>query len=223
MKIAIFGSGGHGRTVLANFLAQQDHGMTDYVFLDDSAAKVGTRVDGVPVLGDRRYLFMPDWNFDHFVIIAVGDTKVRAELFQKCKLHGGRFITSIHPAAVLCQDSMVLAGSAVMPGAIIGAGARVGENCVINNAVSVGHECVVHDHASLNDGTRLGGSAVIETEAYLGLNVSVLPRARIGARSIIGAGSVVTTNIPPGATAVGVPARVITRPMCDGPADASAA
>jgi carbonic anhydrase/acetyltransferase-like protein (isoleucine patch superfamily) len=63
--------------------------------------------------------------------------------------------------------------------------------------VAVGHAAVVHGCA-------------IETEAVVGMGATILSGARVGCRSIIGAGSVVLegTEIPPGALAVGVPARV---------------
>ena len=49
----------------------------------------------------------------------------------------------------------------------------------------------------------------IEEYAFLGLNCVVLPGVRIGKGAVIGAGSVVTKDIPPYAIAVGIPAKVI--------------
>ena len=48
---------------------------------------------------------------------------------------------------------------------------------------------------------------VVETGADVGMNASILPGARIGAHAIVGAGAVVTGDIPPYAIAAGVPAR----------------
>lgn len=45
--------------------------------------------------------------------------------------------------------------------------------------------------------------------AWLGVGVIVLGGVRIGAGAVIGAGSVVTQDVPDGAIAVGVPARVV--------------
>jgi maltose O-acetyltransferase len=50
---------------------------------------------------------------------------------------------------------------------------------------------------------------IIEENVWLGGRVIVLPGVTIGAGSAVGAGSVVTHNIPPRSLAVGVPARVI--------------
>lgn len=53
------------------------------------------------------------------------------------------------------------------------------------------------------------GGITVEDDAWLGFGVVVLDGVRIGKGSVIGAGSVVTRNIPDGAVAAGVPARVV--------------
>jgi len=53
------------------------------------------------------------------------------------------------------------------------------------------------------------GGIIIEDDAWLGYGVIVLDGVRIGKGAVIGAGSVVTKNIPDGGIAIGVPAKVI--------------
>ncbi len=53
------------------------------------------------------------------------------------------------------------------------------------------------------------GGIVIEDDVWLGYRVIVLDGVRIGEGAVVGAGSVVTKDIPAGAIAVGAPARVI--------------
>ena len=50
---------------------------------------------------------------------------------------------------------------------------------------------------------------IIEDNCWLGANVLVMGGIRIGKGSVIGAGSIVTKNIPPMSVAVGVPAKII--------------
>ena len=57
---------------------------------------------------------------------------------------------------------------------------------------------------------------VVETGAFLGANVTVLPGVRVGARSFVAAGSVVTEDVPPATLVGGVPARVL-RPIGEEP------
>jgi acetyltransferase-like isoleucine patch superfamily enzyme len=56
---------------------------------------------------------------------------------------------------------------------------------------------------------RSTGDIVIGDDAWLGVGVCVLDGGRIGKGAVIGAGSVVTSDIPDYAIAVGVPARVV--------------
>lgn len=55
---------------------------------------------------------------------------------------------------------------------------------------------------------RLEG-AHVEEGAIIGANATLLPGVRIGARALVGAGAVVTKDVPPGAVVIGNPARVI--------------
>ena len=57
------------------------------------------------------------------------------------------------------------------------------------------------------------GRIIIEENVWLGSHVTVLANVKIGKSSVIGAGSVVVTNIPPFSVAVGVPAKVIKSRM----------
>jgi acetyltransferase-like isoleucine patch superfamily enzyme len=53
------------------------------------------------------------------------------------------------------------------------------------------------------------GKIIIEQKVYIGVNSIVLPGVRIGEYSLIGAGSIVTRDIPPRSVVVGSPAKVI--------------
>jgi acetyltransferase-like isoleucine patch superfamily enzyme len=50
---------------------------------------------------------------------------------------------------------------------------------------------------------------VIEDDVWIGIGAIVLKGVRIGKAARIGAGAIVTTNVPPGATVVGNPAHVV--------------
>jgi acetyltransferase-like isoleucine patch superfamily enzyme len=56
---------------------------------------------------------------------------------------------------------------------------------------------------------RTRGGIVVDDDAWLGFGVIVLDGVRIGKGAIVGAGSVVTADVPDNAIAVGVPARVV--------------
>ena len=90
-------------------------------------------------------------------------------------------------------------------------------NIQIGNDVIIGPNVVLrasnHIYNDISKSIRYqshdGGKINIEDDVWIGSNVIILPNINIGKGSIIGAGSVVTKNIPEYSVAVGVPARVI--------------
>jgi serine acetyltransferase len=50
--------------------------------------------------------------------------------------------------------------------------------------------------------------------AWVCAGATVLPRIKIGADSRVGAGAVVTRDVPDGVTVVGIPARLLTKEKC---------
>lgn len=73
---------------------------------------------------------------------------------------------------------------------------------------TVGADCAIHQVTTIGAGAKPGGP-VIGDHVYLGAHVCVLGPVVVGDRVKIGAGAVVVSDIPAGATAIGVPARVV--------------
>lgn len=86
---------------------------------------------------------------------------------------------------------------------------RIGDGVMIAPGVTLtttGHPI----HPDLReDFRRFSEPITIEDKVWIGSNVVVLPGVRIGYGSVIGAGSVVSRDIPPMSVAVGVPCRVV--------------
>lgn len=86
---------------------------------------------------------------------------------------------------------------------------RIGDGVMIAPGVTLtttGHP--VHPDLRV-DFTRFSEPIVVEDKVWIGSNVVVLPGVRIGYGSVIGAGSVVTRDVPPMTVAVGVPCRPV--------------
>jgi acetyltransferase-like isoleucine patch superfamily enzyme len=106
---------------------------------------------------------------------------------------------------------------------VIDYGCTIGSNVKIHNKVYVGQYTVIEDDVFIAPGVTLANDIhpgcpdslkcmrgpCINKGAQIGINCSILPRVVIGEHSVIGAGSVVTRDIPAGVVAYGNPAQVI--------------
>lgn len=86
---------------------------------------------------------------------------------------------------------------------------KIGDYTKIDNLVHIGHNSIIGKECLIVAGSVIGGSAVIGDYCYIGMNVSVLDHITIGNNSIIGAGSVVTKNVPANSIWAGNPAKPI--------------
>ena len=101
----------------------------------------------------------------------------------------------------------------VILNADLGGKIYISSNCIIGPRVIF--RTANHNFENLNQSKRSQGHTKkdihIGANVWIGANVTVLPGVSIGKNSVIGAGAVVTKNIPDNCLAVGVPAEIKKR------------
>ena len=112
-------------------------------------------------------------------------------------------------------------------------GLNIGENVTFGSNINWGSEpylITIKDNVSLSNNivflTHDGGSyafrdkegykdvnkfgkIVVEERSFIGTNAIIMPNVRIGKRSVVGAGAVVTKSVPDDCVVAGIPARVV--------------
>lgn len=208
-RVAVFGAGGHAKVIIS---ALQARGIAteNVAVFDDDVSKRGMRVLGCEVLGAAREYFDAK-NFD-VAVLAIGSNRTRkkvAESFSKNFDDAEilRWLTVIHPAAIVHPSAQIGAGTVVMAGAIIQPDAQIGAHAIINTAATIDHDCVIGDFAHIAPGARLAGHVVVGEGAFIGVGSAAIQCVKIGAWTTAGAGSVIVRDLPDEITAFGVPAR----------------
>jgi acetyltransferase-like isoleucine patch superfamily enzyme len=112
------------------------------------------------------------------------------------------------------DDVSVWSNTVIDYGCVIGDRVKIHSNCYVAQCTEIEQDVFLAPGVTLandlfpgsKESARLMGGPSIGMGAQIGVNVTILPYVRIGRGAIIGAGSIVTKDIPDGKIAYGVPA-----------------
>lgn len=205
--LAIVGAGGFGREVawLADDINQEKPTYEFVGFIDDTAPSTA---EGYPVLGttDR---WISEHRTDVQLVCALGDPVTRWKVATRLSGAGFTFATLIHPTVKRSRHVRIAPGGMICADNILTTNIDIGAHALLNLDCTVGHDSKLADYVSMMPGVHISGDVTTDIGAYFGTGAVAINGVRIGAWSVIGAGAVVSSDVPRGVIAVGVPAKPI--------------
>lgn len=206
-SLLVFGGGGHGKVVADAALAA---GLRVLGFADDDASLRGDVILGLPVsaIGIEEAAALCNAHSAELVL-AIGDNRRRANMFDRALALGLRMATIVHPSAVVAPSASVGVGTVVFARAVINPDCRIGDDVIVNTAASLDHDNLIGTHAHISPGAVLGGTVTVGEGTHVGIGVCVRNNITIGAWSVVGAGAAVVSDVPDDVVAYGVPARTV--------------
>ena len=182
-------------------------------FIDDNIQLHGIKIQGIPVLGSSELI---SETLHDGLVVAIGNNQTRANVFSKLVTQGENLINAIHPSAVIANDVSLGQGVVICAGVTVNPGAVIHNNVILNTHCSVDHHNEINDHVHIAPGCVLGGDVSVGEGTLIGIGATVMPQKKIGSWSKIGAGAVVTKDIPDQVTAVGIPAEYTVNSLEEG-------
>lgn len=208
-KILIVGAGGFGREVqwLIERINQSTPIWQIAGYLDDDI-KPGTEINGYPVIGSVDKL--KDFEANTAIVCAIGSAEIRKKLISRIKQIGTfEFPNLIDPEVQMSQTVMLGEGNIICAGNILTVNICIEDFVIINLSCTVGHDTILRSFVTVYPGVNISGSTEMKSGTELGTGSKIIQGKTIGERTIIGAGAVVTNNIPADCTAVGIPAKPV--------------
>jgi UDP-N-acetylbacillosamine N-acetyltransferase len=206
--LAIWGASGHAKVVADIIRCRNEFRVTAYY--DPLRPEVdGTEFLGCPVLCSEDQLRgLLDSGVRHG-IIGFGDCKARLKAAHRLQELGFALVLAKHPRASVARSALIGPGTVIAAGAVVAPGCVIGANVIINHGATVDHDCVVEDGVTVCPGAHIAGNVTIGRCVWVGIGSTIIEKLKVGAGSFIGAGALVTKDIPSGVMALGSPARIV--------------
>lgn len=202
--VIVFTRGGQGRVVMDTCIAA---GHTPIGILDDTPNGPAS-YHGVPVIGQPS-----DWQQapSHAGFVLAIDQRARLEIGRALLAARRTLPAVVHPNSFVSPSATLASGAIVLSGCTVNADASIGEFVIVNANCSVDHDNILEPASQLGPGVTFPGNVRVCEGAFVGAGAVSLPGKTIGAWALVGAGSLITKDVPPGMTVAGNPARELPR------------
>jgi sugar O-acyltransferase (sialic acid O-acetyltransferase NeuD family) len=202
----IIGAGGFAKQLLEVFFQIGEKNLS---FYDDTGTATDLFCNRYPVIKTKteaiEYLKKKDKRF----LLGIGgpiNRKIMAERFIEW---GGEIQSLFSPKAYIsnfgCQFGK---GINILTSGIIENNVSIADGVLINIGAYITHDCKIGDYTEISPRVTIGGNCRIGDFCNLGTNCTILPKVNLGKNVIVGAGAVVTKDIPDNSLVVGIPANL---------------
>jgi len=200
-KLYIFGEGGLGREVYADFSKNKKY-LKKYSI-------EGFVVDHYD-FNNLNTRHINRISKDSSLLIAIGDPQKRKDVFKKLVAIGFTDFPNYISSSVEIDSSIQIGiGNIILKGSVFSVDIKISDFNVINKLCSIGHDVLITNFCTFSPNVSISGNCRISNLCFFGISSTVLSNVFINNKTIIGAGTVVLKDTLANSTYVGVPAKKI--------------
>ena len=209
-NLIIVGAGGHALSVADAALSA---GWTVVGFYSPDGAGPASALG--PVLSSLDPLDLSGTTF----ALGIGTNHSRetvAEDISK-KFPQTEIVSVVHATAWVSPHATVHPGAVILAHTSVGPGSTVGRGALLNTGASLDHESSLCDYASLGPGARTGGNVSVGERTMIGIQAGIVHGVTVGSDCVVGANSLVNSDLDSNVVAWGTPARTVRTRLKDDP------
>lgn len=161
--------------------------------------RTGEAAYGSKIIGSFEDLFAKEDLSGMNFVLTMGNNDTRAEVYRKILARKGNCPNLVHPDAIISRFAQIAPqGVQIGPFSYIQSAATVGEDTIVMSHVNISHNSAVGNHCSIAGQSCVSADTILDDYVLFGLGARTIPGKmnHIGEHSIIGAGCLVTSDIP---------------------------
>jgi len=208
LDIVIVGAGGFGRE--AYYWIKDSFSTTQYRikgFLSTNPCDLDGFHFEETILGDENSYTARE--NDRF-LFAIGNIETKKRVVETMKRANARFLTLIHPTAVVASSARIGEGAVICPFALVSNHVVLGDFVMMNFYSSVGHDTTVGAYSIFSPYATANGFSHLDAEVFLGTHATITAYRRVGRGAKISANSVAMEDVPARSFVFGVPGKIRT-------------
>jgi sugar O-acyltransferase (sialic acid O-acetyltransferase NeuD family) len=191
-KLVVVGTGLFAEIACVYLRASGRYDVVAFV-ADKAYAEKTPSLLGLPVK-DFAALESQHPSSEHDVFVAIGYrglNALRARFFGEIKAKGYRFASYVHPSVVSWPESRIGENVFVFEDNTIQPFVTIGDDTILWSGNHIGHHSTIGAHCFITSHAVISGSCVLGDYSFVGVNATIRDGIRIGARNIIGPGSLI--------------------------------